>query len=252
MYGQPPGKQDPFSYLPDLGKRPTASSLATRSEGSGSGIPSPLREHRGLARAGPGHCADYERSASPTWSRVSRLPREDHLWRAGRPGCQQEGSGSSPAAPVAGGVGASRADPPAPAGPLAPRGAPHTPRPSRSPRAAAIAGHFLLPTGGGGPKRASPAPPTLQTARSSLSMIQSPAPEVEETRRAEAGQPFSRWERPCPNVLCAPPLSCARQCPPARGARPICPRCRARRLSSCAREAPQPPLRRAPSLREWP
>lgn len=245
VYGQPPGEsKTPSPTSRTSEQRPTASSLATRSEGSGVRHPQPAAGSTGDWRAGPGPLRGLLGPSGLTYvvAGLQASTRTTSGAPAG-PGCQQEGSGSSPAAPVARGRG--RLEPP-PQPDLWPHGERHTPpRPSRSPRAAAIAGHFLLPTGGGGPKRASPRPSHPPDSSQQPQRVQSPAPEVEETRSRAGGEPalLPVGEARAQMFSAPTPFVCA-QCPPARAGRDPSAHAAGRAVSLLAHAGPPSHLRR--------
>ncbi|XP_069429496.1 uncharacterized protein [Ovis canadensis] len=229
VYGQPPGEsKTPSPTSRTSEHRLTASSLATRSEGSGVRHPQPAAGSTGDWRAGPGPLRGLLGPSGLTYvvAGLQASTRTTSGAPAG-PGCQQEGSGSSPAEPVARGRG--RLEPP-PQPDLWPHGERHTPpRPSSSPRAAAIARHFLLPTGGGSPKRASPRPSHPPDSSQQPERVQSPAPEVEETPSRAGGEPVLLLER---------------ECPPARAARDPSAHAAGRDVSLLAHAGPPSHLRR--------
>ena len=108
----PGGEQDPFCCLPTSEHRLTASSLAPprgrAQRVQGSGIPSPLRGEQGTGGWDQDRCGDFwALPASPTWSRVSRVPREQPLGR--RPAPRANRSALAPHLPSLspGGAGAS-------------------------------------------------------------------------------------------------------------------------------------------------
>ena len=218
----PGGEQDPFCCLPTSEHRLTASSLAPprgrAQRVQGSGIPSPLRGAQGTGGRDQERCGDFwALPASPTWSRVSRVPREQPLGR--RPAPRANRSALAPHLPSLSPGGRGRLEPP-PQPDLWPHGERHTPpRPSRSPPAAAIARNFLLPTGGGGPKRASPRPSHPPDRSQQPERFQCPDPKAEETPRRAAGEPVLLLAREArAPIVSEPPFRWA-QCPPAGEAR---------------------------------